>query len=76
MPLLTVLVLLALGFDIGTGTGTATLIGMITATVLLALVAVGGLRLRGIRGWPLLLMAAGTLLLAAVLILAEFFVPH
>ena len=74
MPLLTVLVLLALGFDIGTGT--ATLIGMITATVLLALVAVGGLRLRGIRGWPLLLMAAGTLLLAAVLILAEFFVPH
>ena len=74
MPLLTVLVLLALGFDIGTGT--ATLSGKITATVLLALVAVGGLRLRGIRGWPLLLMAAGTVLLAGVLVLAKFLVLH
>ena len=72
VPLLTVLALLALGFD----TGTATLIGMITATVLLALVAVGGLRLRGIRGWPLFLIAAGTVLLAAVLVLAKFLVLH
>jgi hypothetical protein len=72
VPLLTVLALLALGFD----TGTATLIGMITATVLLALVAVGGLRLRGIRGWPLILIAAGTVLLAAVLVLAKFLVLH
>ena len=72
VPLLTVLALLALGFD----TGTATLIGVITATVLLALVAVGGLRLRGIRGWPLLLMAAGTVLLAGVLVLAKFLVLH
>ena len=72
VPLLTVLALLALGFD----TGIATLIGMITATVLLAVVAVGGLRLRGIRGWPLVLVVAGTVLVAAVLILAKFLVLH
>ena len=72
VPLLTVLGLLFLGFE----TDTATLIGMITATVLLALVAVGGLRLRGIRGWPLLLMAAGTVLFAAGLIVAKFVVLH
>jgi hypothetical protein len=72
VPLLVVLGLLIMGFD----TGTATLIGMITATVLLAVVAVGGLRLRGIRGWPLVLMAVGTVVLAAVLILAKFLVLH
>lgn len=72
VPLLTVLGLLILGVE----TDTATLIGMIAATVLLSLVAVGGLRLRGIRGWPLLLVAAGTVLLAGVLIFAKFLVLH
>ena len=71
-PLATVLVALALGAE----TRTATLFGVITATVLLSLVAVTGARLRGIRGWPLVLIAAGTVLVAGILILAKFLVLH
>ncbi|TFC50458.1 hypothetical protein E3T37_06270 [Cryobacterium sp. TMT2-10] len=71
-PLLAVLVVLFFGGD----TRTATLVGMITASVLLSVVAVSGVRLRGIRGWPLALVAVGTVLLAGFLILAKFLVLH
>ena len=71
-PLATTLVALAFGAE----TSTATLVGVVTATVLLSGVAVVGSVLRGIRGWPLVLIAAGTLIMAAVLILAKVLVLH
>ena len=66
-PLAIVLIGLAFGAD----TRAATLFGVIGATLLLSVEAVIGMRLRGIRGWPVLAVAAGTVVAATVLILAK-----